>query len=396
MNKNNEEYKNRLLDLIVHKNNGVLTYQHDYGIFVMCELLCTQLYNKHFIGVYPISTYKDSFGKIEKDYITATLSTKSDPIVNDETKRERVNIKFLETLNNFKENIVTISGSVYLLPFDTGMVKLTTGLFTSLTGDSGCGLGVSATLTIYTWTEENAIEIAEFISDGLVIAPTKHENKNTYQMAIQSSIGISLRSLKFRPVECNIKENYNDDLPYDDIIKYLTSDKQELLLLYGTPGTGKTTLIKHLINLSLGKQVIVFDTNIISTVGDDKFLKFLSDNANSIIIMEDCDKVLSTREEGNPIMSSILNLTDGLIGESFNIKFICTFNTSEKKIDEALLRKGRLSLMYKFRPLTVDKVRHFIPDATKEMTIGDIFNQKDNIIGAKNKTKIGFNATEKD
>ena len=392
MNRNNEEQKDKLLDLIVNHNNGVLTYQYEYGIAIMYELICTQLYGKHFIKGYPISNRADKFGKIEQGFIRK-MSVKLDETVDSESpKIECVPINWLETINNFRDNIVSISDSIFLLPFDSGLVKLQRMSITSQSGESACNATIPL-ITIYTWSDDNAAELAEFIAAGLVKGTIKKEAKNAYLMAIQTSFGISVKTLKFRPVECDIKKNYNDDLPYDEILRCLNSDRQELMLFYGPPGTGKTTLIKHIINLPLDKNIIVFDTNIMSTVGDDKFLNFLSSHSNSIIIMEDCDKVLSARENGNPIMSSILNLTDGLIGESFNIKFICTFNTSEKNIDPALLRKGRLSLMYKFKPLTVDKVRNFIPDATKEMPVGEIFNLKENIIGTNNNHKIGFHGT---
>ena len=86
---------------------------------------------------------------------------------------------------------------------------------------------------------------------------------------------------------------------------------------------------------------------------------------------------------------SEVHVTDGLIGETFGIKFICTFNTSLDDVDPALLRKGRLSLMYEFKPLTVDKVRAFIPDATEPMTVAEIYNREDNNYKEKD-TKIGF------
>ena len=70
--------------------------------------------------------------------------------------------------------------------------------------------------------------------------------------------------------------------------------------------------------------------------------------------MEDCEKALMNRDIGNPIIDTILNLTDGIIGETFKLKFLCTINCPESKIDKALLRKGRLSLKYQFKELSID------------------------------------------
>ena len=44
-------------------------------------------------------------------------------------------------------------------------------------------------------------------------------------------------------------------------------------------------------------------------------------------------------------------MSDGLIGQLLNSQIICTFNTSLDKIDEALLRSGRLISMYEFTSL---------------------------------------------
>ena len=51
-------------------------------------------------------------------------------------------------------------------------------------------------------------------------------------------------------------------------------------------------------------------------------------------------------------------MSDGLMSDIFNIKFICTFNADISKIDSALLRKGRCYANYTFKALDKDKVKH--------------------------------------
>ena len=84
-----------------------------------------------------------------------------------------------------------------------------------------------------------------------------------------------------------------------------------------------------------------------------------------------------------------------MLGDSLHLKFFCTFNTDLNNIDTALLRKGRLSMKYKFEFLTVDKVQKLFDKlginqkATKEMPLCDIFNfEVEN--GKTEKKKIGF------
>lgn len=84
----------------------------------------------------------------------------------------------------------------------------------------------------------------------------------------------------------------------------------------------------------------------------------------------------------------MLNLTDGIIGEAFGIKFLCTFNCPTNQIDKAVMREGRLSLIYEFKKLTLEKTKEHIPSATSPMTLAQIYNQKDN--GTHKTQKIGF------
>ena len=99
-----------------------------------------------------------------------------------------------------------------------------------------------------------------------------------------------------------------------------------------------------------------------------------------------------SREDGfNPVMPILLNITDGIIGDVLGIKIICTFNTNINKIDDALKRKGRLSLKYEFKKLSKDKVKNILPNENQDMTLADIYNIKiENDYSKKETRKIGF------
>ena len=87
----------------------------------------------------------------------------------------------------------------------------------------------------------------------------------------------------------------------------------------------------------------------------------------------------------------MLNLTDGIVGDVFGVKFICTFNSNVKDIDKALLRKGRLSMKYEFKKLSVDKVKKIYPKADSEMTLADAyFAENENDFSKEEKRAIGF------
>lgn len=96
------------------------------------------------------------------------------------------------------------------------------------------------------------------------------------------------------------------------------------------------------------------------------FISFLLKHQNAILIIEDAEKVLMSREQmnENSVVSTILQLTDGLFSDYLNIKIICTFNTSLDKIDKALLRKGRMIAYYEFKALIPEKANEILVRCT--------------------------------
>lgn len=97
-------------------------------------------------------------------------------------------------------------------------------------------------------------------------------------------------------------------------------------------------------------------------------------------------------ESYNQNIGTLLNLTDGLMADEYTLKFIMTFNCPMDKIDDALRRKGRLSLEYKFDKLKADKAHKINNKADKDITLADLYNlEKEVSIGAKKRVKIGFN-----
>lgn len=199
----------------------------------------------------------------------------------------------------------------------------------------------------------------------------------------------------YKEVAVDIEKNYNDDLPYDRICELIEmDDTPELMLFYGEAGTGKSTLIKHLINKYKTKRFIFMDGSLLGNMQQQKLMNYFMENDHSIFILEDCEKVLVDREHYvNPAMPILLNITDGIMADVLGIKLICTFNTDFNKIDKALKRRGRLSLKYEFRKLDKTKAKVLLNDDTidQDMTLADIYYyKKENDFSKKNVKKIGF------
>jgi len=169
--------------------------------------------------------------------------------------------------------------------------------------------------------------------------------------------------------------------PYVDYIKdYLDSDACVLILI-GPPGTGKTTFIKNIIHQSGGNAKVAYDEKVLST--DDFFAMFI-DGEDDILVMEDADTFLSSRQDGNSMMHKFLNVSDGLISAAGKKMIFSTNLPNINDIDPALLRTGRCYDTVEFRPLdrieaqaVLDEVKsdRQLPDGS-EFTLAEIFSSQ--------------------
>jgi GTPase SAR1 family protein len=200
----------------------------------------------------------------------------------------------------------------------------------------------------------------------------------------------------------DLELNYGSDFMkiHDVIVSRLNSNNDKgIILLHGDPGTGKTSYIKHLTTLIKDKDILFIPPSMAEMLSEPSIIPFLMDHKNSILIIEDAERVISDREgNGSPAgVSNILNLTDGILGDCLNIQVIATFNMKREKIDQALLRKGRLIAEHKFDKLSVEDTNKLLKHLEKServkegMVLADIYNIDTEVYKTSNKgTKIGF------
>lgn len=211
----------------------------------------------------------------------------------------------------------------------------------------------------------------------------------------------SLKQSQINKTALKINQHYNDDFSpiATEIEKFLLEDnKSGLVILHGKQGTGKTSYIRHLINLGK-KKMIYMGGDLIDKLSDPTFITFIRQQKNSILIVEDCEELLASRNGSNRMnagLINILNISDGLLSDELCIKFICTFNAPLKDMDQALLRKGRLAARYEFKELTTDKVNKLIeeeglniPQQKAPMTLAEIYNYGD-MDFSLGKSRVGF------
>jgi energy-coupling factor transporter ATP-binding protein EcfA2 len=249
---------------------------------------------------------------------------------------------------------------------------------------------------VYTNNQEFAKEI--LILAGKYEVPQMEDFKANLLMTCQD--GYYLMECKMTNPEINIEKNYNDDFveAHAKISHLLKNRKSGLYLFHGPPGAGKTSYIKYLTKLLKDRKFIFIPSNAINDLESPQLTKVLYENPNSVLIMEDAEKAIVKRGAGgDSVVSSILNLSDGILGNILNTSIILSFNTDEKDLDPALLRRGRLAYKYKFNNLAKNKAQVLMdeqfPDkgivCKGDMSLADIFNfESDGFVPEK--AKLGF------
>lgn len=226
--------------------------------------------------------------------------------------------------------------------------------------------------------------------------PVKDFDKFLYEEKLNSVIHTIFRDehggIVFEPFETLVPEGYSVEKYYTEdfqpthkhIVNNLQKNESGLYLFHGEPGTGKTTYIKYLASL-LNRDIIYVPVAFIDSLVDPSFMPALLKKRHSVLVIEDAEKALLAREPGDSssLVSAILNITDGIMGNVFSISVIATYNSPRAGIDKALLRKGRLKGEHKFDKLHVEQVQKILDEnkinftAKEPMSLAEIFNTQE-------------------
>ena len=234
------------------------------------------------------------------------------------------------------------------------------------------------------------------------VQPMKEHYFSVIAKSDYAEYGYNLVNFPIKDRNVNIEKMYNDDMiPVDGEIKKFLSERDTsgFVLLHGKQGTGKTTYIRHLIK-TIDSRFIYMPVHMASVMDSPHFLPFLINYPGSVLIIEDCEEIIRSRDTNqgdNSGIANLLNIGDGLLSDALNLKVIITFNTNIEKIDKAVLRKGRMKARYEFKDLETHKVEALMNELgivgveLKPMTVADIFNASEMSFDLDDsKSRIGF------
>lgn len=142
---------------------------------------------------------------------------------------------------------------------------------------------------------------------------------------------------------------YSESYPYilpslDEFVNEYINSTSPILILIGKPGTGKTRLLKYIIqsisNKTSENSKILYTMESLVFENDNFFINFLRSDYTAMVL-EDIDINLKSRTDGNFFMHKLLGAADGFVINN-NKKILLSTNLSNvNDIDVALLRPGR-------------------------------------------------------
>lgn len=152
----------------------------------------------------------------------------------------------------------------------------------------------------------------------------------------------------------------NDFVPWEaELIQRLKSQVNGLVVLRGDPGVGKSSFLRHLIaSLRQTHRAFLVPTSHFGLLASPEMPSFWAgqnyrSSLQNLLILEDAEALLGRRDGLNDAqVSNLLNMSDGLLGDSMKVQIVATVNASVDRLDPAITRRGRLAGYRHFRRLS--------------------------------------------
>ena len=173
-------------------------------------------------------------------------------------------------------------------------------------------------------------------------------------------------------------------------------------LLFGGPGTGKTSLLRaicyYLSKFNPAVNVILTDANTLFGGSDTAFQEFLAqetaryneevklfgEGTPTIILLDELDAVIQASPDGHKTVanSQIAQLMDGVASQSSGIRILGTVNLPKSEIRSEILRSNRTHLLVEFHSLSNNEALSVAEYVKTNLDKGFTFDQAkfDNLI----------------
>jgi hypothetical protein len=156
----------------------------------------------------------------------------------------------------------------------------------------------------------------------------------------------------------------------------------KIILWHGEPGTGKSWALRSLVsswrswcqaNLILDPEAAFADPKYVA-----QLLKTQGSTKHRLLICEDADSLVSSREGREGRLERILNMADGLVGQGSNVMILITTNAGPDRLDPAISRPGRCFANIAFTRFSLEETRARLKGSglrVKEaMTLAETYN----------------------
>ena len=256
---------------------------------------------------------------------------------------------------------------------------------------------------ILTLSKDLCAAFADFFGERL----TAPSSRGRVYVLVRSMSGYELQSAGSAGVALE-RGNYTGEVlaAFDHTVAEIgsASPAGRLTLIDGPPGTGKTFFVTGLVEALPDPIFVVIPPDMVAQLAAPDLVGTLlnfrewggrpmiahsvgtptppvKSSSTMVLIVEDADHCLLPRGTDNMgSVSSLLNLSDGILGRLLDLRVIATTNAKIKEVDSALLRPGRLSAQIKIDKLTEAHASHVaqrlghVGPVGRSMTLAEVYD----------------------
>jgi ATPase family associated with various cellular activities (AAA) len=270
-------------------------------------------------------------------------------------------------------------------------------------------------LTVYAARQDHAARLARRLRRMIMGKAVRHQGPG-YRLIKKVTCDVESEFVPMRDAKPISEENisllYGETLKqwHIDFLEKFRSRNSGITILEGPPGCGKTSYIRGLIATLYPTHRFYFvPPHDVGLLTEPEFITFWSKERDRnrsrrmVLVLEDAEQALESRANDNrTLVSTLLNYSDGLLSEFLKMQILCTVNCSATRLDQALLRPGRLLARRTFGRLSRNDAERIAGklgltlgrdiDLQVDYSLAEIFNEsieengrKDLVVGFANR-----------